>query len=99
MPVENLIFVAGGRFDHFNQFGGIWTYRFAGSYKIDKTNTISFQRRDRFSPPSSQDKIFGNNLGWSRKRISVGTRASSKAALGKSGHGWPRPIFTTIYRT
>ena len=39
-PVENLIFVAGGRFDHFNQFGGIWTYRFAGSYKIDKTNTI-----------------------------------------------------------
>ena len=39
-PVENLILVAGGRFDRFNQFGGIWTYRFAGSYKIDKTNTI-----------------------------------------------------------
>src|SRR5256714_901957 len=38
-PIENLIFVAGGRFDRFNQFGGVWTYRFAGSYKIEKTNT------------------------------------------------------------
>jgi vitamin B12 transporter len=72
-PIENLIFVAGGRFDHFNQFGGIWTYRFAGSYKIDKTNTtLHSSIGTGFSPPSSQDKIFGNNfnlkpeegLGW-----------------------------------
>jgi vitamin B12 transporter len=63
-PVENLIFVAGGRFDHFNQFGGIWTYRFAGSYKIGKTNTILHSSVGTgFSPPSSQDKIFGNNFG------------------------------------
>jgi len=63
-PVENLIFVAGGRLDHFNQFGGIWTYRFAGSYKIDKTNTILHSSVGTgFSPPSSQDKIFGNNFG------------------------------------
>ena len=63
-PVENLIFVAGGRFDHFNQFGDIWTYRFAGSYKIDKTNTILHSSVGTgFSPPSSQDKIFGNNFG------------------------------------
>lgn len=63
-PVENLIFVAGGRYDHFNQFGGIWTYRFAGSYKIDKTNTIFHSSVGTgFSPPSSQDKIFGNNFG------------------------------------
>ena len=63
-PIENLIFVAGGRFDHFNQFGGIWTYRFAGSYKIDKTNTILHSSVGTgFSPPSSQDKIFGNNFG------------------------------------
>jgi vitamin B12 transporter len=63
-PVENLIFVAGGRFDHFNQFGGIWTYRFAGSYKIDKTNTVLHSSVGTgFSPPSSQDKIFGNNFG------------------------------------
>jgi vitamin B12 transporter len=59
-----LIFVAGGRYDHFNQFGGIWTYRFAGSYKIDKTNTIFHSSVGTgFSPPSSQDKIFGNNFG------------------------------------
>jgi vitamin B12 transporter len=63
-PIKNLIFVAGGRFDHFNQFGGIWTYRFAGSYKFDKTNTILHSSVGTgFSPPSSQDKIFGNNFG------------------------------------
>ncbi len=63
-PIENLIFVAGGRFDQFNQFGDIWTYRFAGSYKIDKTNTtLHSSIATGFSPPSSQDKIFGNNFG------------------------------------
>lgn len=63
-PVENLIFVAGGRYDHFNQFGGVWTYRFAGSYEIDRTNTILHSSvATGFSPPSSQDKIFGNNFG------------------------------------
>ena len=61
-PVENLIFVAGGRFDHFNNFGGVWTYRVAGSYKIDKTDTtLHSSVATGFSPPSSQDKIFGNN--------------------------------------
>ena len=69
MPVENLIFVAGGRFDHFNQFGGVWTYRFAGSYKIDKTNTtLHSSVATGFSPPSSQDKIFGNNFGLKPER-------------------------------
>src|SRR5213595_2086066 len=63
-PIENLIFVAGGRFDHFNQFGGVWTYRVAGTYKIDRTNTILHSSvATGFSPPSSQDKIFGNNFG------------------------------------
>jgi len=63
-PIENLIFVAGGRFDHFNQFGDVWTYRFAGSYKIDRTNTtLHASVATGFSPPSSQDKIFGNNFG------------------------------------
>src|SRR5437899_2997681 len=37
--IDTLIFVAGGRFDHFNQFGYVWTYRFAGRYKIYRTNT------------------------------------------------------------
>ena len=68
-PIENLIFVAGGRFDHFNQFGDVWTYRFAGSYKIEKTNTtLHSSVATGFSPPSSQDKIFGNNFGLKPER-------------------------------
>jgi vitamin B12 transporter len=68
-PIDSLIFVAGGRFDHFNQFGGVWTYRFAGSYKIDKTNTtLHSSVATGFSPPSSQDKIFGNNFGLKPER-------------------------------
>ncbi len=68
-PIENLIFVAGGRFDHFNQFGDVWTYRFAGSYKIDKTNTtLHSSVATGFSPPSSQDKIFGMNFGLRPER-------------------------------
>jgi vitamin B12 transporter len=68
-PIKNLIFVAGGRFDHFNQFGDVWTYRFAGSYKFDKTNTtLHSSVGTGFSPPSSQDKIFGNNFGLKPER-------------------------------
>ena len=68
-PIKNLIFVAGGRFDHFNQFGDIWTYRFAGSYKIDQTNTtLHSSVATGFSPPSSQDKIFGMNFGLRPER-------------------------------
>src|SRR5215471_17503864 len=61
-PFENLILVAGGQFAHFNEFGGVWSYRVAGSYKIDKTNTtLHSSVATGFSPPSSQDIIFGNN--------------------------------------
>jgi vitamin B12 transporter len=72
-PFKGLDLVAGGRYDHFNQFGDIWTYRFAGSYLIAKTDThLHASVATGFSPPSSQDKIFGNNfalepeknLGW-----------------------------------
>src|SRR5713101_4751411 len=63
VDIDNFIFVAGGRLDNFNQFGDVWTYRFAGSYKIDKTNTtLHSSVATGFSPPSSQDKIFGNNF-------------------------------------
>src|SRR5205085_9924983 len=42
----------------------VWTYRFAGSYKVDKTNTtLHSSVATGFSPPSSQDKIFGMNFG------------------------------------
>ena len=68
-PIKNLIFIGGGRFDHFNQFGDVWTYRFAGSYKIDKTNTtLHSSVATGFSPPSSQDKIFGMNFGLRPER-------------------------------
>jgi vitamin B12 transporter len=60
--IWNFILVAGGRLDQFNQFGDVWTYRVASSYKIDKTNTtLHSSVATGFSPPSSQDKIFGNN--------------------------------------
>lgn len=59
---QNLIFVAGGRMDSFNDFGDVWTYRVAGSYKIDKTDTtLHASVATGFSPPSSQDKIFRFN--------------------------------------
>src|SRR5882724_3178787 len=87
-PVENLILVAGGRFDHFNQFGGVWTYRFAGSYKIDKTNTtLHSSVATGFSPPSSQDKIFGNNFGLKPERDlgwDIGVRQELWSGSGRS---------------
>ncbi|HEY8651107.1 MAG TPA: TonB-dependent receptor [Chthoniobacterales bacterium] len=62
-PLTNWTLVAGGRLDHFNQFGNVWTYRFASSYKIEKTKTtLHSSVATGFSPPSSQDKIFGNNF-------------------------------------
>jgi vitamin B12 transporter len=73
MPFKGLNLIAGGRYDHFNQFGDVWTYRFAGSYRVAKTDThFHGSVATGFSPPSSQDKIFGNNfelepeenLGW-----------------------------------
>ncbi len=81
-PFKGLNLVAGGRYDHFNQFGDVWTYRFAGSYLIPQTDTrLHASVATGFSPPSSQDKIFGNNpLTWIRLRILVGTPALSNAS-------------------
>src|SRR5205085_1046231 len=63
-PCENLIFVSGGRFDHFNQFGDVWTWRQAVSYLIRQTDTtLHASVATGFSPPSSHDKIIGMNSG------------------------------------
>jgi vitamin B12 transporter len=88
-PFKGLNLVAGGRYDHFNQFGDVWTYRFAGSYLIAKTDThLHASVATGFSPPSSQDKIFGNNfaleperdLGWD---VGVEQRfCEGRAAIG-----------------
>jgi vitamin B12 transporter len=68
-PWEALTFVSGGRFDHFNQFGDIWTWREAASYLIRKTDTtLHASVATGFSPPTSQDKIFGNNFGLEPER-------------------------------
>lgn len=68
-PLRGLNLVAGGRYDHFNQFGDIWTYRFAGSYVIARTDTtLHSSYATGFSPPSSQDKIFGMNFGLEPER-------------------------------
>ena len=62
VDISNFVFVAGGRLDNFNEFGDVWTYRIASSYKIDKTDTtVHASVATGFSPPSSQDKIFGMN--------------------------------------
>jgi vitamin B12 transporter len=61
-PFKGLNLVAGGRYDHFNQFGDVWTYRFAGSYVIAKTDThLHASVATGFSPPTSQDKLFRFN--------------------------------------
>jgi len=74
VDIENFVLVAGGRYTSFNQYGDIWTYRFAGSYKIDETDTtLHASVATGFSPPSSQDILFRFNtdplrpeedLGW-----------------------------------
>ena len=61
-PLPGLNFVVGGRYDHFNEFGDVWTYRFAGSYLIAKTDThFHASVATGFSPPTSQDKLFRFN--------------------------------------
>jgi vitamin B12 transporter len=68
-PFDGLNFVAGGRYDHFNQFGDVWTWRVAGSYTCRPSGTtIHSSVATGFSPPSSQDKIFGNNFGLEPER-------------------------------
>lgn len=62
-PLKNLLLVASGRYDHFSQFGEIETYRLAGSYKLAATGTVlRASLATGFIPPSSQDKIFGDNF-------------------------------------
>ena len=91
--------VAGGRYEDFNQFGGIWTYRFAGSYRIAPTNTIVHASvATGFSPPSSQDKIFGNNFNLDPEK-DLGWEIGVEQLRGKIGSKSRPLIFTTTSRT
>src|SRR5215831_3995914 len=59
-PIKNLDLYASGRYDHFRQYGDVFTYRFAGNYILECTGTIfRSSYATGFTPPSSQDKIFG----------------------------------------
>ncbi|HEX3817342.1 MAG TPA: TonB-dependent receptor, partial [Chthoniobacterales bacterium] len=69
-PFAGLNLIGGGRFDHFNQFGDIGTYRFAASYRVKPTDTVLHSSyATGFSPPSSQDKIFGNNFNLEPEKV------------------------------
>lgn len=69
-PLIGLNLVAGGRYDHFNDFGGVWTYRAAVSYRIQPSDTVLHSSyATGFSPPSSQDKIFGNNFNLEPEKV------------------------------
>jgi vitamin B12 transporter len=68
-PFSDLHLVAGGRYDHFNQFGDVWTYRFAGNYLVRQTDTtLHASFATGFSPPTPQDKIFGMNFSLEPER-------------------------------
>jgi vitamin B12 transporter len=61
-PLCNLDLYFNARYDAFRDFGDKFTYRIAGNYLFGPTHTIlrsSFGTA--FTPPSSQDKIFGGN--------------------------------------
>ena len=80
MPIEGLNLVAGGRFDHFNQFGDIWTYRFAGSYLIKPTDTIAARELcDRFQSAEQSGQNFREQFrprSGEESRIRCGNRAA-----------------------
>ncbi len=58
-PVKDLLFVAGGRYDHFNLFGDVGTFRLAASYFVAPTGTtLRASVATGFSPPTPQDRIF-----------------------------------------
>ncbi|HEY5753825.1 MAG TPA: TonB-dependent receptor [Chthoniobacterales bacterium] len=63
IPTEELTVVASGRFDYFSQSGDIGTWRVAANYVASNFGTILHSSlATGFSPPTSQDKIFGNNF-------------------------------------
>ncbi len=62
-PVTNALIVLGGRVDHFNQFGTVFSGRVAGSYVIEQTGTtLRSSIGSGFAPPTPQDRIFRSNV-------------------------------------
>ena len=84
-PSKNLLFVAGGRYDHFNLFGDVGTYRVAASYLIAQTGTtIRSSVASGFSPPDPQDRIFASgNLSALKAANTFGYDAGFEQGLFK----------------
>jgi len=62
-PLKDLLLVAGGRYDHFTQFGDITTHRFAASYKLPGSGSVlRASSATGFAPATAQDKLYGKNL-------------------------------------
>lgn len=61
-PLPGLDLYLNGRYDTFRDYGDKLTYRLACNYRFAPTQTIlRASYGTGFTPPSSQDKIFGNN--------------------------------------
>jgi vitamin B12 transporter len=61
-PIQNLDLYGGIRYDRFRGYAGRFTYRLAANYLVPCTGTIVRSSYGTgFTPPSSQDKIFGGN--------------------------------------
>ena len=61
-PLKNLDFYVNARYDTFLSYNSRWTYRVAVNYLFAPTGTIfRCSYATGFTPPSSQDKIFGGN--------------------------------------
>ena len=86
-PIKNLLFVAGGRYDHFNLFGDVGTYRAATSYLIAQTGTtLRSSVASGFSPPDPQDRIFASgNPADLKAAYTFGYDAGFEQALFKGG--------------
>ncbi len=84
-PLKNLLFVAGGRYDHFNLFGDVGTYRVAGSYLVAQTGTtLRSSVASGFSPPDPQDRVFAANPGGLEPAHTFGYDAGFEQGLFKN---------------
>ncbi len=105
-PIENLIFVAGGRFDQFNRVSiSSINSAISGPIVLPVVTRSTRQTRlcTRASRPDSARRAVRTRfseiiLDCSRKKISGGTSVSSNGS-GRIALLWVRLIFTTICRT
>ena len=85
-PFEDLNLVAGGRYDHFNQFGDVWTYRFAGSYMIEQNrHDVARECRDRVQSAEQPGQDFREQFRPGAGEESAAGTSESSSVFGKDG--------------